>query len=236
MSQNVALVTGASSGIGLEVCRRLRSLGYRIIGIARHFDAESKRICDHAIEQDLSDIEQLPEFFASLAKQYPSTSLLVANAGRGLFGSVEELSARDIADLVNLNLTSQILLARAFVPLFKSNRRGDLIFLGSEATHQAGRKGTAYCASKFGLRGFAQALRQEVANRGIRVCLINPGLVDTPFYDLLNFRPGQQEGQFLTAEDVADTVEWVLKSSSGMVLDEINLTARNHVIEFKKGK
>jgi NADP-dependent 3-hydroxy acid dehydrogenase YdfG len=115
----------------------------------------------------------------------------------------------------------------------KKIRRGDLIIIGSEAALSGGRRGAVYSACKFALRGFAQSLRDECSNSGIRVCLINPGMVSTDFFKPLDFAPGTDSSQHLRPEDVAEAVRLVLKAHPGTVFDEINLNPLKQVIQFK---
>ena len=139
-----------------------------------------------------------------------------------------------IEALINLNFTSQVFLSKALLPNLKRKANSDLIYIGSEAALKGSRKGAIYCASKFALRGFTQALREESANSHVRVCLINPGMVKTNFFNDLNFEPGDHESQAILPEDVAATVAYVLSSRAQIVIDEINLSPLNKVIKFKK--
>ena len=109
------------------------------------------------------------------------------------------------------------------------------MFIGSEAALQGAKNGTAYCASKFGLRGFVQSLSAECRQAGVTTCLINPGMVDTPFFDDLVFQPGDHPSNVISAETVADCVLHCVRTDSNSVIDEINLSPRNKVVTFKSG-
>jgi NADP-dependent 3-hydroxy acid dehydrogenase YdfG len=135
---------------------------------------------------------------------------------------------------MNLNFTSQVYLTKALLPALKSKANSDLIYIGSEAALKGSRKGSIYCASKFALRGFTQALREECGKSNVRVCLINPGMVKTAFFESLTFEPGDHDGNSISPEDVATTVSYVLESRYQIVIDEINLSPLNKVIKFKK--
>jgi short-subunit dehydrogenase len=111
-----------------------------------------------------------------------------------------------------------------------------LIFTGSEAALTGTQKGSLYCAAKFALRGFAQALRQETARSGIRITLVNPGMVQSPFFDELDFRPGDDPNNFILPEDVAEVIVNALTTRDGTVIDEINLSPQKKVIAFDKKK
>ncbi len=229
-----ALITGASSGIGRCITERLLAANWRVIGIGRHFDhVAADPACFQAVVLDLSELDRLPQQLTQLAHEHAAVDTVILSAGRGRFGSLEEFSYAEIRALIDLNFTSQAYVARAFLPLMKRRRRGDLLVIGSEAALKGSRKGAVYCASKFALRGLAQALREECAKSGVRVTLINPGMVATPFFDRLDFAPGEEPEQHLLAEDVAATVLSVLESRPECVFDEINLSPRHHVIRFK---
>jgi len=136
--------------------------------------------------------------------------------------------------LMNLNFTSQVYLTKALLPALKSKANSDLIYIGSEAALKGSRKGSIYCASKFALRGFTQALREECGKSNVRVCLINPGMVKTAFFESLTFEPGDHDSNSISSEDVATAVSYVLESRFQIVIDEINLSPLNKVIKFKK--
>ena len=104
--------------------------------------------------------------------------------------------------------------------------------MGSEAALTGTAQGSLYCAAKFALRGLAQALRAECARAGIRVTLVNPGMVQSPFFDELDFRPGPEPDNYILPEDVAEVIVQALTARDGTVLDEINLSPQKKVIEF----
>jgi 3-hydroxy acid dehydrogenase / malonic semialdehyde reductase len=229
------LVTGASRGIGAAITQRLLESGCRVVAVARNFNAWPARAPGlESVTLDLSDLETLPHQLGEIARAHPELDGVVLNAGHGRFGSLEEFSYPQIREMVELNLLQHIYIARALTPHLKKAGRGDLIFIGSEAALTGGRKGAVYSACKFALRGLAQSLREECSQRGVRVSLINPGMVDTPFYDDLDFAPGEAPENHLRPEDVADAILMVLQAHPGTVFDEINLNPLKKVIRFKK--
>ena len=227
------LVTGASSGIGHAVCERLLADGHDTIGIARDFDkfpCNDRRFAAHEI--DLADLDQLPAHLQNLVATYPALDALVLNAGTGRFGALEQFSYDQIRALIDLNFTSHVFVARAFLPSLKKAGRGHLVFMGSEAALTGTAQGSLYCAAKFALRGLAQALRAECARAGVRVTLVNPGMVQSPFFDELDFRPGPEPDNYILPEDIAEVIVQALTARAGTVLDEINLSPQKRVIEF----
>jgi len=229
------LITGASSGIGKACAIRLLQQGHIVIGVSRdcrQFTHSHSQF--HCVEMDLSDLDALPKQLKQLSKQHPAIDGIIFSAGKGQFSSLEEFSFTQIQALMNINFVSPSFLTKEFLPSLKRKPFADLIFIGSEAALKGSRKGSIYCASKFALRGFTQALRDECAKSSVRVSLINPGMVQTPFFNGLSFEPGEQDCQHLMAEDVADAVLYIVQARSGIIIDEINLNPANKVIRFKK--
>ncbi len=229
------LVTGASRGIGRAICEKLLRQDCRVIGIARHSPAQEMAHQNLVLEAlDLSRLDQLPEAVRALGKRFPAIDGIICNAGQGRFGSLEEFSPAQVRALIDLNLTSQILLVREFLAAFKTRGRGDIIFMGSESALAGGRKGAVYSATKFGLRGLTQSLREECAGSGVRVGIINPGMVQSDFFNNLGFQPGDESDAHLLPSDVAEAVWLMLSARPGAAIDEINLSPQKKVIQFRK--
>lgn len=229
------LVTGASSGIGREISKALLDAGHCVIGMARDIDKfKPANAAYRAIGVDLACLRELPAQLKALAGTLQRLDGVILSAGQGRFGALEEFSYDQIKQLIDVNLIGQIFVVRAFLPLMKRQRRGDLIFIGSEAGLAGGRRGAVYSATKAALRGLAQALRQECAGSGIRVCLINPGMVKTEFFSGLSFQPGEDETNYIVPEDIAETVLYVIGLRQGTVIDEVNLSPLKKVLRFKK--
>ncbi len=233
LSLRSCLVTGASRGIGRAIAERLLDEGIEVVGVARRFEERLKsRTGFRAVNIDLSKLDELPNALKSLAAEHATIDTVVCNAGYGRFGSLEEFSPRQIRRMIDVNLTSQILVARTFLPLIKRMGRGNMVFIGSEAARTGGRKGAVYSAAKFALRGLAQSLREECSPSGVRVGIVHPGMVQSGFFDALAFGPGEKEDQHLKPEDVADAVWLMISARQGAVIDEIELSPQKKVIRF----
>lgn len=233
--QKLVVVTGASSGIGLAMVKSLLAEGYRVLGIVRNpekVQLEHPNYSSRCI--DLSDLDGLASAMDSLIAGIDlPIKALINNAGIGRMGFLEQLSVSDIRLLMDTNITSQIIVTKAFIPLLKKQGDGDILFMGSEAALRGAKQGSIYCASKFALRGFSQALRDECGKSGVRVTLINPGAVRTPFFERLQFEPDNAAENAIEPEDIATAVMMVLASRSGTVFDEITLSPRNQVWKKK---
>ncbi len=233
MIKRVVLVTGASSGIGLATAQKLLQEKHKVIGLSR----KKPSIIDPLfsfIPLDLSKLKHIPEALEKLVIDFPEIDAIVANAAQGHFDNLEEISYSKIKEIIELNFLSQAFLAKAFLPSLKKKPRADLIFIGSEAALKGKKKGSIYCASKFALRGFAQALREECASSQVRVSLIKPGMARTPFYQQLSFAPSDEAHSALEADDIASCVQFLLGLHSRAVCDEILLSPLKKSLQFKR--
>ncbi len=229
------LVTGASSGIGRSICLSLLQQQYVVLGMARDFTTLPTTADTFTpIPIDFADLANLPENLKKMVAQMQNLSAIICSAGYGQFGGLESFAYADIKRIMDVNFTSQAYVIKTFLPLLKRQTQSHIIIIGSEAAVQGGRKGAVYSASKFALRGFSQALREECSNSGVHVCLINPGMVQTPFFNELEFGPGEDETNYIVPEDIASVVEAILTGRAGTVIDEINLSPLKKVIRFNK--
>ena len=229
------LVTGAGSGIGRAIACRLLQQGHQVIGVSRHSTRfERAHPNFHPETLDLAELAAIAPFAKRVQQKFPALDAVVFAAGYGQFGALEQFSPTQIERLMTVNFTAQASLTRALLPGLKRQQHANLLYIGSEAALKGSRNGSIYCASKFALRGFSQALRDECGKSSVRVSLINPGMVDTAFFETLHFAPGNLPGQALQADDVADAASYVLQAGPHAVIDEINLSPASKVVDFKK--
>lgn len=231
-----ALITGASSGIGLATARLLQDKGVQVTGISRRGDvAELEGGNFNPISLDLADSNETDRQLKQLLKQQ-SFDYFIHAAGYGEFGSIEQFSVTQIERAIQVNLISALILCRQLIPAFRQRQSGQLVFVGSESSLTAGRKGAIYSAAKFGLRGFCQALREDCASDGIQVSLVNPGMVRSPFFDELSFAPAEQPENAISTKQVAALIGHILDSDNNIVFDEVQLTPRVKSINFSARK
>lgn len=231
MQKGRFLVTGGSAGIGKAVIRKLIAEDCGVICVSRRKpDLDSTLL--ETIQCDLSDLDQIENTLKSTIRSSHLSGAVLCH-GYGDFGCLEQFSTGRIRRLVDTNLTSHILLSRLLVPVLKTTGSGNMVFIGSEAALQGGKQGAVYAATKFGLRGLVQSLRQECSGNGVRVSLVNPGMVDTEFFENLTFAPGENKENALAAEDVADAVLSIIEAPAHAVIDEINLSPLKTVVRHR---
>ena len=226
-----ALITGASSGIGLATAKLLMQSDVEVTGVARSFDSARTS----GLRQCVVDLGNLPELSEALQKDEVFNSdydFLMLNAGYGRFGGLENFSQQQIQHLINTNLISNLFLLKHFLPRFKKQGGQDIVIVGSESALQGAKQGAAYCATKFALRGLAQSLRADCSNSDIRVVLVNPGPVNSDFFDELKFRPEAGDDYSIEPSDVAKTIIQALQQPRTTVVEEINLQPMKRA--FKK--
>ena len=234
MRDKCVLVTGSSSGIGYEITSKLLDLGAKVIGIARNHDRsklENKNYTTYKC--DVSAHQKLEILLKQILKKHPQINCFISNAGYGDFGPLENFSTSQIASFMATNLTSHLVITKHLLPHFKRIKMGDIIFIGSESGLLGAKNGSLYCAAKFGLRGFSEALSKDVAKKNIKVSIINPGMVKTDFFKNLNFEPGRDDGSAVCIKDISSTVEYILKLSRNTIVDGISLSPSKKAIKFK---
>lgn len=191
MSNNpVILITGASSGIGEATARLFGAKGYRVVLAARRLDRlEGLKIEIEAaggqalpVETDVSSSASIQAMVDKTLATFGQIDILFNNAGFGRTKWLEELDPeKDIAAQIQVNLTGVIQATRAVLPHMMARKSGHIINMGSQAAFVGTPTYTVYAASKFGLRGFSEALRREVGVWGIKVSVLYPGNVSTEF-------------------------------------------------------
>jgi len=228
------LISGASSGIGEAVCRQLLARGQQVVALGRQLQKTFSDKPDNLqiINIDLADDTELYIILKELSKTLQPDAYIGA-AGYGQFGGLEEFSFEQIERLMQVNFIAHAQICRAFLPAFKSKPNSRIVLIGSEAALKGSRMGSIYCASKFALRGFAQALQEECGRNGVHVSLVNPGMTASNFYRELNFQPGQENVQHLLIDDVADCVMNILDARDGAVYQEVNLAPLVKVVTKK---
>ena len=227
----IAIVTGASSGIGKAIALRLLDLEYKVIGISRSIkDADFNHPNFSAIQADLSNEENTLELCKKLKRT--SVHILINSAGFGRFEPHEELSTQTILDMTFLNLTSPMLLTNTLLRSLKNND-GYLININSIEALRASKFAGVYSATKAGLKAFGDSLFEETRKSGLSITNINPDMTESSFYDDLRFETSKKENEKLLSSDIADALEHILKMRKGAVVSEYTVRSLNFGISKK---
>lgn len=226
----LALVTGASSGIGLAICRRLLAAGYTVYGIGRDFSACPIRdAAFHPLEIDLCKTAELPERLRALPLAH-RVSLLVNCAGTAYYGPHEELSPQKIHEMVAVNLEAPLVLTQLLLRSLKE-RRGTIVNVSSvTARSQNNTYGCAYGATKAGLTSFGQSLFEECRKSGVRVVTLQPDLTESNLYRNADFTTASEEDARLLPEETADALMYILSLRSDVAVTEMTLRPQRNRI------
>lgn len=230
LSDTVAVVTGASSGLGAQLSRTLAARGSTVFGLARSPDKlqalrEEIGAAFHPLSCDVRDEDQVADAFETIREEGGRLDILINNAGLGQFGPVDDLSLDEWDVQIDTNLRGVFLCAREAVPTMREQNQdhgfgGHIVNIASIAGLLGNPNLTAYNASKFGVRGFSEALMKEVRDDGIRVTCLYPGSIDTNFFDVAGV---EKTDNPLTPEDVTDTVLHVLEAPANHLISEVVL-------------
>jgi NADP-dependent 3-hydroxy acid dehydrogenase YdfG len=230
LSGKTAIVTGASSGIGAATARALMAAGVKVAGGARRTD---RLETDIKLELDVRDPASAERFVADAVEQLGGgLNILFNNAGLALGRAPFTDSTEADEDAVfNTNVNGLVRMTRLCLPHI--HEYGHILMMGSIAGRQAYENGATYIASKFAVRGFLYALREDLLGKPIRLTTVDAGLVETEF-SIVRFKGDTDKASSvyqgvdpLTAEDISDCVMWAVTRPWHMNVDEIVIKARN---------
>ena len=229
-SHKVALITGASRGIGKQLAIDLARMGYKTALIGRNKDALVQTAQDikelnnqesFIYTIDITDSQQIHKMVDQVVSEYGRVDILVNNAGIHALGTLE-LPEQDFRRLLEVNITGQFLITQAIVPVMKNQGSGYIFNVASRSA-KVGFAGTGgYCSSKWGLLGLSESLYRELTPIGIKVTALCPAWVDTDMADRAGspLKPDQR----IRPEDLSGTVKWLLSLSSGACVKEVVIT------------
>jgi len=228
----LAVVTGASRGIGLATARALAAEGARVAMLARGVDdlrAQAQTIGANAvpIPCDVGDANAVDIAMGVLHERFGGApDILVNNAGLFPLARVEDTTRDMFVSALEVNLIAPFLLVRALLPAMRARGSGDIVTLGSIADRVTFPENGAYAASKFGARALHQVLRSELRGTGVRATLVSPGPVDTALWDEvdLDARPGfTPRSAMLSPDAVADAVRYAVTRPREVDIEELRL-------------
>ncbi|HKB59758.1 MAG TPA: SDR family oxidoreductase [Gallionellaceae bacterium] len=236
----IAIITGASSGIGEAAARKFVAAGYAVVGNARHADKL------HALEQELGaafcgvagdagDLAVVEGLFEEAEERFGRPAdIVVANAGRGLGGPVTGADIARFEEILRLNVTGALaLLQQAANRMVEAQTTGypkraaDIVVLGSVVGRHISPFSAVYGSTKFAVHALAEGLRREVGPKGVRVTLVEPGIVISGFQDAAGYDDAQVQrfqdnfGPLIYGEDIANTIHFVVSQPPHVHVSDI---------------
>lgn len=230
----VALITGASKGIGRATAQRLAEDGaHTVVGatgldlletLRKELEALGVQClaerCDVALLSDCEDLVQ------KSLNRFGKIDILVNNAGVGFSGKIVDSDPKKVEQMLKVNVLGVYYMTRSVLSFMIERGEGDIVNLGSVAALKYSPNFAIYSATKFAVRAFSEALRNEVQGHGIRVTLIHPGMTKTPFFE--SFTRGGlplplDRADILKPEDIADAIHFALTRPEGVSLNELTV-------------
>jgi NAD(P)-dependent dehydrogenase (short-subunit alcohol dehydrogenase family) len=224
----VAVVSGGGSGLGREIALELARRGYALALLGRR-QAPLRETLELAgggeggiiLPCDVRDAVALERCAEEIRSRWEAADLVVPAAGVTAIAPLEQTSPDDFDAIVGTNLTGAFLLIRALLPAMKARGHGWLIPILSVAARRGFPGWSAYCASKWGLRGLVAALREELQGTGVRITALYPGATDTPIWDRL---PGEwNRAAMVPPREVARALGCVLDADPSTLVEEVHL-------------
>lgn len=228
----VALLTGASSGIGLAAAHALVAEGCRVVAVARSADAlaalrETAPERISTIVADVSDAATAQRLVDQTLRDHGRLDIVLPNAGIYVGGDLVEASAADIAGLVATNVTGVMTLVRAALPVLIAQGAGDILVTSSVSGHQDIEWEPVYSASKHAVQSFVHTVRRQTAETGVRVGAIAPGVVLNPLWGFAHGSPEEAERiaerTGIRSSDVADAIVFMLTRPAHVVIRDLVL-------------
>ncbi len=221
----VAIVTGASRGIGSAIARVLAAKGWKLVLAARNaqdLEALAGELPEAiALPTDVTRPDEVQRLVDAAQKRWGRVDALVNNAGMTHVSRFEEISPEVFDQLMAVNVKGPFLCTRAVLPLMRAQGSGEILNVVSVAAKRVFPEWSVYCASKFALDGMGKALAEELKGTGIRVGALYPGATDSPLWDVVG--PDIPRGGMMRPEAVAEAVAFMLDQPASARISELVL-------------
>jgi 3-oxoacyl-[acyl-carrier protein] reductase len=224
-----ALITGGSEGIGRGIAEALLARGAQVAIMARDeqkLEAAAAEIGALAIPGDVTKEEDADRAVATVAEKFGGIDILVNNAGVGYFAPLVELDLAQFERVFAVNVTGAMLMGRAAARRFVEQNSGHLINISSTSGLAGGKGSSAYSSSKFALRGMTECWRAELRPHNVRVMLVNPSEVQTPFFAKVGYEQELSEKKLVPA-DIAAAIVGALEIDDRGFIPEFSVFATN---------
>jgi len=231
LTNATALITGGSSGIGQGIAEALVAAGARVAITGRNkekLEAAAGAMGALAVHADVSKEADVLRTMQEVVAKLGHLDILINNAGLGTFKPLLEIDLAGFERVFATNVTGAMLMAREAAKHFAARKKGNIVNIGSTASHRGAPNGTAYYASKFALRGMTECWRAELRKHNIRVMLVNPSEVLTNFGAAAGFEQKVNDSK-LRAADIAHAVRAALEMDDRGFTTEVTVFATNPI-------
>jgi NADP-dependent 3-hydroxy acid dehydrogenase YdfG len=233
VADKVVLVTGAGRGLGREIALAFARSGADVVVTARTqaaIDAVAAEIVEFggralAVASDVTRKDEVQAAVGRAVQEFDQIDILVNNAGVAVYGPFVEQDLADWRAMIDTNLIGTMLCTHAVLPAMLRRGEGLIINIASVAGIHGLPNEAGYCAAKHGVKGFTDALAVELKDKGVRVCGVYPGGMDTPFWDVQTY--GGDRSRIMDPADVADMVVAVAAQPAGTLVREVILFPTN---------
>lgn len=229
LKSKIAIVTGANSGLGAACSKMLVQKGALVYGLARNqarLETIQKELETNfvPVSIDITQPEAVRQWVnETFLESFPD--ILINNAGAGYFGKVDEIQEEAWHQMIDTNLNAVFYLTSAIVPLMKKNIKSThIINIGSILGKTSGAEKSGYSATKFAIQGYSEALFKELRGENIKVTCINPGSIDTHFFESSGILPHQN---MLQPSELAALIVNVLETPANLLIDELSVRPLN---------
>lgn len=226
LENKVAIITGASSGLGAAIAEALVAKKTKVYGLARNKQNLIKLQKQlgplfQPVPIDITNGDKITRWIVTEFDINNPPDILINNAGLGSFGKIDKMPTEEWLAMVDVNIKGMYLITSALTPFFKQNQHSThIINIGSILATTARAEGSAYCATKFAVRGFSEALFKELRADNIKVTCVNPGSINTSFFESSNIKAHKN---MLSPKDLANTIVHILETPDNMLINEITI-------------
>jgi NADP-dependent 3-hydroxy acid dehydrogenase YdfG len=220
LENQVAIVTGSGKGIGLATCKALLAKGVRVAGLSRsgthltHLNFKSYQV-------NVADQQSVLSAMLQVNNDFGDVGILINNAGLGYEGPLDVLPASQWHEMMDVNVNGMFYCTQACLPAMKKNKIGHIVNISSIAGTTGIPNMTAYCTTKYAVRGFSNALFKEVRSFGVKVSCIYPGSVKTNFFDKID--SVNTSDDMMMPEDIASTIIHCLEAPDNYLTVDIEV-------------
>lgn len=229
-----AIITGVTHGIGYEIANLILSKGYKVYGIGRNFEKtfinEENLI---KVPLDLCNIKNVESWAKTIIKADKSVEMLINNAGVGYFGPHEQLSVKNIEEMVSVNLTAPLVLSNIFLRILKQNK-GMIVNVSSITAKKSSPHGCAYASTKSAISNFSLNLFDETRKTGVKTICVYLDMTKSNFFDKSDFTFSEDYGSSLECDEVKNVFNFILNQKDGSLIQEITLRPQFNIIKRKE--